>query len=101
MKIDGFQADEINVRLCQNRVLNVTGERKKNPEVEENPDNKLSRKSFGRMFWIPDGCKKEEIVAKARMEDEILILSINVPKGGDSSSVENCEESREISIEQN
>jgi len=105
MKIDGFKADEIQVRLCQNRVLIVTGERKKknpeNPESSEYLDeenNKLSRKSFGRMFWIPDDCKKEEIVAKTRMENAILILNINVPKGEEES--DNGQESRDISIKQ-
>jgi len=113
MKIDGFQADEVNLRLCQNHVLNVTGERKtKNPENPENSDNaknlensdeedkKLSRKSFGRMFWIPDECKKEEIVANAKLEDATLILTITVPKkGGESSSVDHCEETRDILIQ--
>jgi len=98
MKIEGFQADEIMVKLCQSHVLNVTGERKnKNPEED---NSKLSMKSFGRMFWIPDGCKKEEIIAKTRMEDSILILNIIVPNGGDSSSTDN-EETRVISIQQN
>jgi HSP20 family molecular chaperone IbpA len=98
MKIDGFKADEINIRLCQNHVLNVYGERKKNPE-NPNEENKHFRKSFGRVFWIPDGCKKEEITAKTRMEDSILILEISVPMGGESSSEDN-EEMREIYIQQ-
>ena len=113
MKIEGFKADEINVRLCQNRVLNVNGKRKKkspenpeNPDISENQENleaekKISRKSFGRIFWIPDGCNKEEITAKTRMEDAILILTITVPKGGESSSADNGKEAREISIQQN
>jgi len=113
IKIGGFQADEINVQLCQSRVLNVTGERKKknleNPEISENEKNqvntdeensKLSRKLFGRMFWIPDGCKKEEIVAQTRMEDSILILTITVPKGLENLSLNNGEETREIPIRQ-
>ena len=98
MKIEGFQADEINVRLCQNRVLNVAGERKNRKPDEE--ENKIARKSFGRMFWIPEGgCKKEEITAKTRIEDSILILTIIVPKGGESASTDN-EETRQISIQQ-
>ena len=96
MKIEGFQADEINVQLCKNRALNVTGERKnKRPEEDE---KKITRKYFGRMFWIPDGCRKEGIFANARMEDSILNLTIVITKG-EEPTLTDLEETREIVIQ--
>ena len=62
----------------------------KNPAKED----EFEWKSFGKMFWIPDGCNKDGIKESMKKEENIWILKIEIPKG-------NCEkqcQERNISI---
>ena len=43
-------------------------------------DSKIRRKSFGRMFWVPDGCDRDKIEAKAKKIYSYLNLEISVPR---------------------
>ena len=90
LNIEDFEADDITVELSNSHVLKVSGERKKKPDQEQvlgqepetGTEARVSRKSFGRMFWIPEGCDTEAIEATARKIYSILNLEIRIPKSG-------------------
>ena len=90
LNIEDFEADDVTVELANSRVLKISGERKKKPDQEQVPgqapetgtETRVSRKSFGRMFWIPEGCDTEAIEATARKIYSILNLEIRIPKSG-------------------
>jgi len=115
LNIEDFKVDDVTVELVNNNLLKVSGERKKTEDAE-NPGNSetdepvsepepevgLSRKSFGRMFWIPDGCDTEAIEATARLIYGILNLEIRIPKTGSEQvpgqASDQAEETRNIVI---
>jgi HSP20 family molecular chaperone IbpA len=105
LNVDNFEADEVTVRVANRRVLEVTGEKKKETEKpeteldqEEPRESRLSRKSFGRMFWIPDGCDPSGIEAKARKIYSYLNLEISIPRSGPEQGPEEDQAVKTIPI---
>ena len=83
MKVDQFEVDKISVNLTDRHLLRVEGEKQKSGyENSEDPEMKISRKSFGRMFWIPDGCCDTDAIeaTATKEEDSSLNLKILIPK---------------------
>lgn len=83
VELDDFEPHEISVQLSSNHLLSVEGKRMNHPDGVE---AKLRRKSFGRLFWIPEGCQRESISANAIKDESGLHLKIIIPKGGESYS---------------
>ena len=88
MNIENFEPEEVNISLGGGHVLKVEGQKKEKEEAEvqnqddqaEVTDSKIRRKSFGRMFWVPDGCDRDKIEAKAKIIYSYLNLEISVPR---------------------
>jgi len=99
VNVDGFDPEEVTVHLADNHVLKVEGEKKtKTPETEKEPEGRLSRKSFGRMFWIPEGCHVGGIEVTARKIYSVLNLEISIPKAGSGQTSGQPSESKPIPI---
>lgn len=76
--LEGFQVNEIELKACQGKVLKVEGQKKESGVIE---DNKLKRKSFGRLFWFPQGYNSQHVKATAHLDGEKVEITILVPKG--------------------
>ncbi|CAB4282351.1 unnamed protein product [Prunus armeniaca] len=76
--LPGLKKEEVKVELEENRVLQISGERKIEKEDKNDQWHRVERSSgkFLRRFQLPENAKVDEI--KAAMENGVL--SVTVPK---------------------
>jgi len=76
--LPGLKKEEVKVEVEDGRVLQISGERRKEMEERNDTWHKIERSSgkFSRSFRLPENVKMEEI--KASMENGVL--TVTVPK---------------------
>lgn len=88
-----MKKEDVKIEVLENRVLSVSGERKKDEEVKDEQWHRVERTVgvFWRQFKLPEGADMDNV--KARLEEGVL--RITVPK---LSEAERKKEPKVISI---
>ncbi|KAL7173430.1 hypothetical protein ACSBR2_032817 [Camellia fascicularis] len=72
----GLKKEEVKVEVEEGRILQISGDRKKEQEEKNNKWHRIewSSRKFLRRFWLPENAKVEEV--KASMENGVLIVTV-------------------------
>lgn len=80
--VPGMRPDDVKVRVIENNVLHITGERKREAKQDSDTSHRVERSfgTFERHFRLPEGIDATQITAKV----DGGVLTVRVPRAVDS-----------------